>query len=109
EVLAASPLLGATGPLAQIRARYRVPWNAAAVPDDAGARDELGAIAPFGRDAASTDRPLAVRAAAAAIAYARATQPTGALPVVRLQLYDPSDEVVLDEAAIANLELTETL
>src|SRR6185295_2321308 len=31
------------------------------------------------------------------------------LPVVRLQLYRPSDAVVLDEAAIANLELTETL
>jgi DNA mismatch repair protein MutS len=105
EVLAASALLGDTGPLAAIRARYRVPWNAAAIPDDAGARSELGALAP--RDAA--DRPLAVRAAAAAIAYARATQPTGALPVVRLQLYQPSDSVVLDEAAIANLELTETL
>src|SRR5439155_11423898 len=54
-------------------------------------------------------RLLAVRAAAAAVAYARATQPIGALPVVRLQLYQPADSVVLDEAAIANLELTETL
>jgi DNA mismatch repair protein MutS len=105
EVLAASALLGDSGPLAPIRARYRVPWNAAAIPDDAGARDALGAIAPHG----AGDRPLAVRAAAAAIAYARATQPTGTLPVVRLQLYEPSDSVVLDEAAIANLELTETL
>ena len=52
---------------------------------------------------------LAVRAAAAVVAYARATQPTGALPIVRLQLYEPGDAVVLDEAAIANLELTETL
>ena len=108
EVLGAPALLAETNdksPLAPIRARYRVPWNAAEVPDDAGARDELGAIAP--KDAA--DRPLALRAAATAVAYARATQPTGALPVVRLQLYQPGDAVVLDEAAIANLELTETL
>ena len=111
EVLGAAALIAPASdpsdksPLAPIRARYRVPWNAAEVPDDAGARDELGAIAP----ADCADRPLALRAAAMAVAYARATQPTGALPVVRLQLYQPGDAVVLDEAAIANLELTETL
>ncbi len=109
EVLAAAAELADAdrGPVAAIRARYRVPWNAAEIPDDAGARRELGAIIP--RDDAAGDRPLAVRAAAAVVAYARATQPTGTLPVVRLQLYEPSDTVVLDEAAIANLELTETL
>jgi DNA mismatch repair protein MutS len=106
EVLAAASYLGETGPLAAIRARYRMPWNAAEIPDEATARHELGSIAPHGD---SGDRPLALRAAAAAVAYARATQPTGALPVVRLQLYQPTDAVVLDEAAIANLELTETL
>jgi DNA mismatch repair protein MutS len=107
EVLAAPDLLvdPERGPLAQIRARYRMPWNVAAVPDDAGARDELGSIVGGDGD----EHPLAVRAAATVIAYARATQPTGALPVVRLQLYQPADAVVLDEAAIANLELTETL
>ncbi|HET9620261.1 MAG TPA: DNA mismatch repair protein MutS [Kofleriaceae bacterium] len=107
EVLASADLLAdpEAGPLAPIRARYRVPWNVAAVPDDDGARAELGAI--LGRDA--DDAALAVRAAATVVAYARATQPTGALPVVRLQLYQPADAVVLDEAAIANLELTETL
>ncbi|HEU4734127.1 MAG TPA: DNA mismatch repair protein MutS, partial [Kofleriaceae bacterium] len=93
------------GPLAAFHARYRVPWNAAEVPDEVQAREELGPIAP----AEAADRPLALRAAAAVVAYARATQPTGSLPVVRLQLYEPSDAVVLDEAAIANLELTETL
>src|SRR5262249_35959722 len=71
-------------------------------------RRELGAIVPPGAPGAG-DGALAVRAAAAVVAYARATQPTGALPVVRLQLYRPDDAVVLDEAAIANLELTETL
>ncbi len=54
-------------------------------------------------------RELAIRAAAAVVAYARSTQPTGVLPITRLQLYQPGESVVLDEAAIANLELTETL
>lgn len=55
------------------------------------------------------DRPFAVRAAADVIAYARATQPGGTLPVSRVHVYQPGDTVVLDETAIANLELTETL
>jgi DNA mismatch repair protein MutS len=114
-VLAAPGLLAdpERGPLAAIRARYRVAWNAAEIPDDAAARRELGAIAPPEAGPHDGDDDgggaLAIRAAAAVVAYARATQPTGALPVVRLQLYRPSDAVVLDEAAIANLELTETL
>ena len=107
EVLAAAAQLAdpERGPLAPVRARYRAAWNAADIPDEAEARRELGAILLEGEG----DLPLAVRAAAAAVAYARATQPIGALPVVRLQLYQPADAVVLDEAAIANLELTETL
>ncbi|MFT3700697.1 MAG: DNA mismatch repair protein MutS [Kofleriaceae bacterium] len=52
---------------------------------------------------------VAKRAAAAVLAYARATQPTGTIPVTRIVSYDPSDSVVLDETAIANLELVETL
>ncbi|HSK04700.1 MAG TPA: DNA mismatch repair protein MutS, partial [Kofleriaceae bacterium] len=56
-----------------------------------------------------TDAPLAARAAAAVIGYARATQPAGALPIARLRLYEQGSTVVLDEAAIANLELVETL
>jgi len=108
-MLAAAGELGepGRGVLAELRARYRVPWNTAEVPDEAGARRELGAI--LVEDGSAADRPLAIRAAAAAVAYARATQPIGALPVVRLQIYRPDDTVVLDEAAIANLELTETL
>jgi DNA mismatch repair protein MutS len=108
EVLADASYLNETGPLAAIRARYRAAWNPAPVPEDAAARAELGPIAPVASGDAG-DRPLALRAAATVVAYARATQPTGALPVVRLQLYAPEDAVVLDEAAIANLELTETL
>ncbi len=52
---------------------------------------------------------LARRAAASCLEYARATQPVGALPVVRLQLYRIGDAVVLDETAIVNLELLETI
>ncbi|MEO8844700.1 MAG: hypothetical protein ABI591_27730, partial [Kofleriaceae bacterium] len=50
-----------------------------------------------------------LRAAAAVLQYARATQPGGTLPVTRIISYLPGDSVVLDEAAIANLELVETL
>lgn len=103
EVLAAQ--IGEGAPLAPVRERYKVPWNTAAVPGEADAREELGPIAP----GKLGEHALAVRAAATVVAYARATQPTGALPIVRLALYDPSETVVLDEAAIANLELTETL
>lgn len=53
--------------------------------------------------------PLAAQAAADVLFYARETQPTGTLPVSRLQVYRTGDTVVLDEAAVANLELTQTL
>lgn len=55
------------------------------------------------------ERGLAAQAAADALQYARATQPTGTLPLTRLQLYQPGQSVVLDEACVANLELTQTL
>ncbi len=55
------------------------------------------------------DRPAAAAAAASALRYARATQPAGTLPVVRLALYEPADHLVLDETSRANLELTETM
>jgi DNA mismatch repair protein MutS len=108
EVLVAAAHLNEPGPLAAIRVRYRAAWNPAVVPSDAGARAELGPIAAAA-DGVPSGPSLALRAAATAVAYARATQPTGVLPIVRVQLYQPDDAVVLDEAAIANLELTETL
>jgi DNA mismatch repair protein MutS len=154
EVLVAPELLGDSAKaqqLATLRARYKAPWNAAPIPDDVGARRELGSIVivdetatgggggpatrgrarggsastrgagprsptasaassePSDATAAAALRELAIRAAGAVVAYARSTQPAGALPVTRLRLYQPGDSVVLDEAAIANLELTETL
>ncbi len=87
--------------------RLRTVWTAADVPDLAGAGELLERALAERLDPAA--HPRAVCAAAAVLAYARATQPAGALPVSRLALYDPAAAVVLDEAAIANLELTETL
>ncbi len=55
------------------------------------------------------DKKLATQAAADALQYARTTQPTGTLPITRLQLFETGERVVLDEAAVANLELTQTL
>jgi DNA mismatch repair protein MutS len=52
---------------------------------------------------------LPVRAAAQAVAYARATQPAGVLPLVRLVLYRQGETLVLDDTAKTNLELTETI
>ncbi len=105
EVVATAAVL-ASEALAPLR-RIRVVWNPTEVLDVVPAGALLdGALAERPDGAA---HPLAVRAAAAVLAYARATQPAGALPVSRLAHYDPSAAVVLDEAAIANLELTETL
>jgi DNA mismatch repair protein MutS len=109
EILATAADLA--GPLAHLPARLRscaftaielLPARAAVAELEAalpGAPAELGLA----------DRPRAAQAAAAALRYARATQPIGELPVVALQLYQPGDALVLDEAAVANLELTETL
>ncbi|MBL4634846.1 MAG: DNA mismatch repair protein MutS [Kofleriaceae bacterium] len=65
----------------------------------AGSLDELG----LGQ------RPLAAAAAADALQYARETQPTGTLPISRIQVYQTGESVILDEAAVSNLELTQTL
>src|SRR5262249_21924841 len=62
-----------------------------------------------GDDAPLAGRPLAARAAADVVVYARATQPAGNLPLSRILVYRPEDTVVLDEAAKTHLELTETL
>jgi DNA mismatch repair protein MutS len=112
---------------AAARAELAPLWLASSTPDSSGDRTEAARAsgATRSRRAAPTvsavrtdttsasrctdDHPLAARAAAAVIAYARATQPTGTLPIARLQIYEQGDSVVLDEAAIANLELVETL
>ena len=100
EVLADAAQLA--GMLAPVKLRYRAAWNAATPPAIDGARGEL-------RGLGEVESDLAMRAAATVVAYARATQPAGALPISRLVGYRAEDAVVLDEAAIANLELCETL
>src|SRR4051812_44393857 len=113
EVLVAPELLGESAKaqqLATVRARHKAVWNPAPIPSEADARSILGSIVvvePTGAKAGFAHRDLAIRAAGAVVAYAKSTQPTGVLPITRLQLYQPGDSVVLDEAAIANLELTE--
>ncbi len=59
--------------------------------------------------AAPQAAPATLRAAAAVLDYAQATQPGGTLPVVRLEVYQASDALGLDEAAVQNLELVETM
>jgi DNA mismatch repair protein MutS len=54
-------------------------------------------------------RPLAARAAARVLRYLRATQVEAPLPVSRLELFEASEFLVLDEQARAHLELTETM
>jgi DNA mismatch repair protein MutS len=104
EILAEQSLLAKDhGLVAQLRTRYRVPWNAAPIPTVDAAKTELGKLQ------VTELEPLALRAAGAVLAYARATQPTGTLPITEVKAYDPQDAVVLDETAIANLELCETL
>ena len=113
EIVCAADQLAGGARLGPIRAQLasslaarRTPWNSTAIPGAADARRELAGLSAT----SDTDaHPLAALAAAAVVAYARATQPTGALPIARLRMYAPGDSVVLDEAAIANLELVETL
>jgi DNA mismatch repair protein MutS len=51
----------------------------------------------------------ALAAAARALRYARSTQLSAPLPVARLELYQRTDYLVIDEQARAHLELTETM
>ncbi|HEY5921077.1 MAG TPA: DNA mismatch repair protein MutS, partial [Kofleriaceae bacterium] len=107
EVLVDAALLGDDKhSVAALRQRYRVPWNPAPVPASDVAARELKLLVG---EASFAERPLALRAAATVVAYAKATQPIGTLPITKLVGYDPSDAVVLDETAIANLELVETI
>jgi DNA mismatch repair protein MutS len=53
--------------------------------------------------------PMAVAAAGRVLRYARATQPGATLPLGRLELFQRTDYLVIDEQARSHLELTETL
>ena len=55
------------------------------------------------------DKPSVVVAAVQAIEYAQKTHPVGVLPIVRFFHYSGVDTVLMDETAVANLELCKTL
>ena len=60
--------------------------------------------------AACRDRtPRAAAAAAAVLRYASATQPGVELPIARVDVYQRTDTLIIDEQARRHLELTESL
>jgi DNA mismatch repair protein MutS len=57
------------------------------------------------RDAAATHSPLAIRAAARVLRFARRCTPGARVPVQRITRYDPAATLRIDETAQAHLEL----
>ncbi len=111
ELLAAAGDLQPEGSLGPMQARHQRVVCTPIVPLTLKAAETLltSALAGDLDQLGLREAPLAVRAAADVLAYARATQPAGVLPVNRLQRYEPGQAMMLDEVAIANLELCETL
>ncbi|MCA9537034.1 MAG: DNA mismatch repair protein MutS [Myxococcales bacterium] len=75
---------------------------------------EAGLLAEvLGSDQAADTRAAfsaeALRAIESVIAYASASQPGTPLSVQRVGHYDPSEQLILDEAAVRNLEIVRTL
>ncbi len=92
----------------KVATRLKVPTGQAQRTDPAADVAVLTSL--VGENASSLGRtPLLTAAAAACLRYARATQPTGGLPIVGLRLYQPTDCMVLDDATKTNLELLQTL
>ena len=54
-------------------------------------------------------RPLAAQAAGRALAYVAATQLAAPLPVLRLELFERDEFLIIDEQARSHLELTESM
>ncbi|HEX3698767.1 MAG TPA: DNA mismatch repair protein MutS [Polyangia bacterium] len=101
---------------AALRRGYpRVPQTAVAedepVPGDADTpAAQLALALGTGFDGSLAERaPLAVAAAARVLRYARSTQPGATLPLGRLDFFQRTDTLILDEQARAHLELTETI
>ncbi len=94
-----------------LRARPRLPLrdeSAKGIEAGAAART-LDALLGAGEALRATPSDLARRAAARAVAFARAAEPSKPLPVRRLVAYDLDDTLVLDEATQAHLELVRGL
>ncbi|HEY4187974.1 MAG TPA: DNA mismatch repair protein MutS, partial [Polyangia bacterium] len=75
----------------------------------AGLRALQGALGAAWDPNILTRSPVAALAAADVLRYARDTQPTAPLPVTRLDVFQASEFLVIDNQARAHLELTETL
>lgn len=79
-------------------------------PGDGEAATKVSAALGAGWDPTLAQRyPLAVRAAARALDYARATQVSAPLPLGRLEVFTRDEFLVIDEPARAHLELCETM
>src|SRR5262249_28504091 len=79
-------------------ARRRRPITAVKMPAAEAATAILGPLA-------AGVPPVPLVAAAAAVEYARATQPAGVLPLARLLVYRPEETLVLDDTSKTNLEI----
>jgi DNA mismatch repair protein MutS len=92
--------------------RASVGRASSAIPEDAPAARTVLEEA-LGAEAAQAAQEVleaeALVAAAVAVAYARESQRGGAVGVQRVGRYDPSEHLVLDEAAVRNLELVRTV
>lgn len=110
EILAGHKELGA-GPMQRLAERFRDTAYTGVQRRKEGEIEPLlsSALAGSLEELGLASLPLAAQAAADALQYARETQPTGTLPISRLQMYQSGQSVVLDEAAVANLELVQTL
>lgn len=96
---------------AKIAQRMKVPTGTAQRTDPAADLAMLSELTSDGPQSAHAlhEDPLLCAAAAACLRYARATQPTGGLPISTLRRYRPSDCMILDDATKTNLELLQTL
>ena len=108
EVLASAAELD--GPLRALKTRYPNATYGAITPHRAHEARAVveSAVAETLSNLGLSDNPLAMRAAADVLVYARATQPAGSLPLSRLVVYQPGQSMVLDETAVTNLELIAT-
>ncbi len=107
EVLAVPLAAPALGTLRT--ARPRTPVRELPATTDVAARGVVDALLGAGESTRSGAGPLALRAAAQALDYARACEAGRTPAVARLVVYVPSDTLLLDESTQTHLELVRTL
>ncbi|HEX5656241.1 MAG TPA: DNA mismatch repair protein MutS [Polyangiales bacterium] len=100
-------LLVAEGELAAVLKRVLPRCVQSRPPHDAHALERV--LGDGAQRAREHFEPVVLQAAAQALAYAEQSQPNQPLGPIRLESYNPSDQLSLDEAAVRNLELVRTL